>query len=367
MDTFLKSIRNNTTELVALGIITATIALVPVSFAEDVGTTQAQQETINKLYSQSPSTVALNNERLKEVIEDAVTGLAEIDSSRSEIEQAERALSNGNTQLAIALYRADANRKKEIGEEALQAAAASFRRLGALIFLNYDERDNARIAYLRSLDLWPDNIDAWNQLGFIQNITGPSLKAIEAFEQVSRLSETSDNQQSWSAIRLGTLGTVYQYRGERDRAIELYEQALAINQTLDRKEGIANNYSNLADTMQFVDTDQGIELTEKALEIYQEIGHELGIAASYDRLGFFHREQGDIEQIMEFYEKSAEINQARGDKRAVSGTYVNMAYVYFTQGNIVRVRELQEKSIDTGFPNASAYQTYLEDLSGQSK
>jgi len=198
----------------------------------DVTLIKTQQAIVDKLVDQLSADDQLNNEQVREAIADAVSGLAETDGEPSDIERAEQALADGKTELAMDLYRADALSKLEQGEAQLQAAAASYRRLGALAYL--DDSDTVLEAYQIAVSLWPDDTDAWNQLGNLYGLDGELDD------------ETFDFRETMIAKGYANLGLIYQSSGELDRAIELLEKALVIDKELGYKDVIASDYANLA-------------------------------------------------------------------------------------------------------------------------
>ena len=229
---------------------------------------EKKQARIDELVSRLPEAA---NEQIREAIADAAISLSETDSDPSDVERAEQALDEGNTQLAKALYLADAEKKQAEGQAHLQASASSYRRLGALAFL--DDTTAALEAYEKAVDLWPDDIVAWNQLGHLYHRIGKLEDAIDVYERVGTLAKSTDNQLIWSAISHGNLGIVYQKKGDLDRAIELYEQSLAIEKELGRKEGMASDYGNLGIVYQTKgDLDRARAAWEKALVLFDGLG-----------------------------------------------------------------------------------------------
>lgn len=311
---------------------------------QDVETIKALQATIDKLVDRVPVADQQTNDQIREVISDAVTGLHKTDSDLLDIERAEQALDDGDTELAKILYRADAEMKKQEGKVKLQDATASYRRLGALAFL--DDTKEAFDAYLKAVDLWPEDIVAWNQLGRLYDRIGQLDNAIDAYGRVGNLASTTDDPEKWSAISLGNLGNVYRSRGDLDRAIELYEQSLAISEALGRLDGIANSYANLGIIYKTKgDLGRAIELHEKSLAINEALGRLGSMAMDYSNLGTVYRIMGDFDRAIKLYEQSLAIEKKLGHKEGIASDYTNLGIVYQIKGDLIRAEELYEKSL----------------------
>jgi len=125
----------------------------------------------------------------------------------------------------------------------LQEAAQSYRRLGALAYLN--DTIAALKAYLNSVDVWPDDIQVWNYLGHMYWRMDKLEQAIEAYSTVGHLSDSTYVPQVWTVITLGNLGIVHKTQGKLDKAVAMHEKAPEIDTELSRKDGMATTYGNL--------------------------------------------------------------------------------------------------------------------------
>src|SRR5215208_6257460 len=79
------------------------------------------------------------------------------------INEALARLKQGNTTAAEEIFQAIANRRAASLAANSQAAAAAYRHLGALAYLN--DKQKALDAYRRAAKLDPDNAEGWHQLG----------------------------------------------------------------------------------------------------------------------------------------------------------------------------------------------------------
>jgi len=154
------------------------------------------------------------------------------------IAQALSMLKKGQTKEAAAIFQAVAERN----EKDIKKAAAAYRHLGALAFL--DDTQEALAAYRRATELEPDNAEGWNQLGHLLRRVGELDEAEAAYRKVKTLGE-SKNDEPLIAVASGNLGLVYQTRGDLAKAEAMYQKALALDEALGSKEGMANQYGNL--------------------------------------------------------------------------------------------------------------------------
>ncbi len=165
------------------------------------------------------------------------------------------------------MYKADAENKAAAGEAKLQAAAESYRRLGALAFL--DDTAAALEAYEKAVDAWPDDIRAWNQLGQLLLRIGDSYGAEEAYQTVLELGE-KQNDSEWRARAYNNLGIVYETQRHFDEAEARYRRALEIEDVLRSPKGLAATYGNLGNLFLAQDKlDQAEEFYNKALSSYE--------------------------------------------------------------------------------------------------
>lgn len=254
-------------------------------------TIDAQQATIDRLLGQHPGKV---DEQTRDIIADAVTGLPQIDSDSSDIKRAEQALANGKIELASALYRTDAEKKRIQGYKQLQAAAASYRRLGALAYLV--DTSQAIEAYKEAVSLWPEDIEAWNQIGLLYLRMGKFPDALDSFGKLIELACTN-SQNKYLAWGYGNQGNVYLNAGQLDQAYKNFENARIFEEKRltsasgeeernDALAGVARCEGSLAN-IKLAEKDflGSIQHSEKALKIYKELNDQFGIANQLGRLG----------------------------------------------------------------------------------
>ena len=137
-------------------------------------------------------------------------------------------LAEGKTDEAAARYESDLR-------QAAGQAIEKLRRKGAL-FAPFDTHI-AKEAYERLLALAPNDLDARNELGTLLMRLGELAAAEAAYQAVF---DGADGDKTAQAAALGNLGIIAQTRGDLDAAEDYLKRSLEIDETLGRKEGMAN-------------------------------------------------------------------------------------------------------------------------------
>ncbi|MCI5116049.1 MAG: tetratricopeptide repeat protein [Candidatus Electrothrix sp. AW1] len=249
------------------------------------------------------------DEQIKALTE-TIQALTKADAPAKDINAALRALEQGNTKQAKAIFAQVLQTKEAQGRKANKEAAAAARHLGALAYMNSPQE--ALGHYRKAVQLDPDNAVGWNQLGNLLDRTGELVQAEEAFRKVLALAEAHQDQEKQAAA-LGNLGLVYQTRGELDKAEEMYRKGLELDKALGRKEGMAINYGNLGLVYQTRgELDKAEELYRKALKLNEALGHKEYMAANYGNLGSLYATRGELDKAEELWKKSLGLYQEMG-------------------------------------------------------
>ena len=144
-------------------------------------------------------------QELSKTLAEAVNSLAQ--QPGPGIDEALTQLTQGNTAAAKAVFQ----RVIQAEAPAVKEAAAAWRHLGALAFL--DDTEETLSAYRRATELDPENADGWTQFGHLLRRNGELQAAESAYQKVSELGESSSDR-SLLAIAYGNLGIIYKIRGE---------------------------------------------------------------------------------------------------------------------------------------------------------
>ena len=245
-----------------------------------------------------------------------------------------------------------------------------------LVALN---REIAAVAYLRGeietcetaldeiLRALPDDMDALNRMGHIQDLRGDLGQAEKNYQRVLELSVLDDHQEG-QAVALGNLGNIYWTRGDLDKAEEMYRKALEINEQLGRREGMAIQYGNLGLVYQTRgEVGKAEEMYRKALEINEELGHKEGIAINCGNLANVYQIRSEFDKAEEMHRKSLEIHEELGCREGMAANYGNLGLVYESRRQLDEAREFWTKArdlyADIGIPDKVAQvEGWLEEL-----
>ena len=217
-------------------------------------------------------------EEVKKGIAAAVTALA-----KSGKEAALEALKRGETRAADEALAEKIGELEEARGVAGREAADLYRQRGAIAFL-HDTQAALRF-YVKATELDPDDAEGWNVLGLLQLRAGYLDAAIENFERVLALGNSTADQAIVAAAK-DNLGIVYRTRGDLDEAEAMHKKALALDEALGRKQGMASAYGNLGNVYA---TRGGLadacSYWNIALNLYREVGMGREIAEIESRIG----------------------------------------------------------------------------------
>ncbi|MCI5126014.1 MAG: tetratricopeptide repeat protein [Candidatus Electrothrix sp. AR5] len=288
--------------------------------------------------------LSTKDEQIKALTE-AVTALAKADAPPKSVNDALRALEQGDTEQAQAIFVEVLRSKEAEGQQANKEAAAAARHLGALAF-NGDTKA-ALAAYQKSVQLDPNNAEGWNQLGKLFNRTGELAQAEEIFRKVLALGEAHQNQEK-QAVAYGNLGNMHYIRSDLGKAEEMHKKALALHESLGNNAGMAINYGNLGEIYRIHgELDKAEEMHWKALEFDKALGNKKGMAYQYGNLGnVYYTQRGELDRAEEMYSKSLKISSALGLKEVTANQYGNLGNVYQTRGELDLAEEMYRKALE---------------------
>jgi tetratricopeptide (TPR) repeat protein len=187
----------------------------------------------------------------------------------------------------------------------------------------------------------PDVLAREAQLRYQQARWDEALQILEPLWQAHE--QLSDGLTSMLA---GTLGLVYEKKGEWERAIEFYQKDLAIAEKLGYLHGLAQTYGNLGEVYRMNgEWARAIEFYQKGLDIFEKLGDLHDLATTYMNLGLVYAAKGEWERAIEFYQKALDIFEKLGDLHRLAQTYNNLGEVYRMKGEWARASEFHQQSL----------------------
>jgi tetratricopeptide (TPR) repeat protein len=211
--------------------------------------------------------------------------------------------------------------------------------------------DQASVMYQRVLQLGDlSNEDLWRSVGYgslgvIYQTRGELGRAEEMHKKSLVISERIGRQEGM-ANQYGNLGVIHQMRGELDRAEEMHKKSLAINEQLGRKEGMADQYGDLGLVYRKRgELDRAEEMHQKSLAIEKQLGRKEGIASDYGNLGLIFQLRGEFDRAEEMHKKSLALNEQLGRKEGMAVTYGNLGIIYGKLGDMDRAEDMLKKSL----------------------
>src|SRR5215208_6931919 len=209
-------------------------------------------------------------------------------------------LKQGKTKAAEGIFQTIAHRKEGSIAANRKEAAAAYRHLGALAYLNDPQK--ALDAYRRATALDPDNAAGWNRLGQLFYRTGEPSKAETAFRRVLSLCR-AQNDRFLLAMAFNDLGVIYKTRGDLDQAEAIHCKSLEIDKVLGNKAGMAADYANLGTIYQTRgELEHAEAMYDKSFESNKALGRKGGMAYAYANLGVVYKKRGNLDQAEAMYQ-----------------------------------------------------------------
>ena len=231
-------------------------------------------------------------------------------------------LARGDKEKAISAFSRILEREKASGKGAFKKAADAARFLGAMLF--EIDTHKASEAFREAVELDPEAIDGWNELGILLMRRGELDSALSVLRKAERLGRTKGRNDA-AAQALTNIGEIYRITGQIKESIEVQEAALAINNSIQNSEGIAANYSNLG-LLQWKlgNFRMSEDLLKKALLIEKDSDNRPGMASDYGNLGVLYLTLGNVERsnqrlliAEDMLEKAIEIDESLGRRAEV--------------------------------------------------
>ena len=193
------------------------------------------------------------------------------------------------------------------------------------------QMDQAIAAYLRAIDLNPNNTGAYNNRGIAYGVKDELDRALEDFDKAIELNPKL-------ADAYNNRGNAYRIKGEFDRAFEDFDKAIELNPKLaDAYNGRGAAYREKCEF------DRALEDFDKAIELDPEL------AETYNNRGIAYRIKGEFDRALEDYNKAIELNPK------LAGVYVNRGDAYSAKGEFDRALEDYNKAIELNPKLAEVY------------
>jgi len=227
---------------------------------------------------------------------------------------------------AIALVETDLGRTKEAiqaYQNAIELAPeqiSPWNNLGNL-YRKLEQHEEALAAFQKAIEQNATDVVSWNGLGDLYHILGRNDDAIYAFLKATELSP--DYALSWSG-----LGTSYSNEGRLDDALAAHQKALEI----DRR--TINSWLGLGDIYRLQENSENAKM---AYQIAIEIDPKN--ARAWNELGIVCYNTGAYDEAIRAYTKAIDLDYDCGQ------LYSNLATIYVNQGRLAEVIPLLQKGI----------------------
>lgn len=226
----------------------------------------------------------------------------------------------------------------------------------ALVQTSMGKIDEAIRSYESALDLTPEHIFPWSNLGNLYNKSDRHDKALGAFHKAITIDPK--NAISWNG-----LGDVYVKLGKADDAIMAYQKAIEfVPNFANPWNGLGNVYASMGHTETAINAYQKtIELnrnlinpwiclgsifykqgrSDDALKTFRKaVELDPGNARIWNELGSIYFNAGDYVQAAAAYNKAIELDPGFGMP------YCNLAFTYTHQGRYAEAIPLYQRSIE---------------------
>lgn len=279
---------------------------------------------------------------LEEAKQRADSAEAVIDKLRTELAQEK----NENEKLAT---------QKEYSVASNSLSASDYFQRGYNAY-EIKDLDNAILNYEQAIELAPNYIQAYNNLGVAYEHKGETAKAIPLYEKAIEL-----NPQL--SVAYNNLGNIYCVKGEIDKAISFFEKAVELDPKYSEAyNGLGNAYQEKGDI------DKAIPQYEKAIELnpnYSEAYNDMGLAyyhqgnldkaipsiekaidlnpedaSAYFNLGLAYKKKGDLDKAIQYFEKAIQLDPTD------PSTYINLGNAYEDNGDSDKKIECYRKAVD---------------------
>ena len=205
-----------------------------------------------------------------------------------------------------------------------------------------------------------------NTLGGVYQKQGDFNRAIQTFLQSYQLLvEVADER--GQAMVLNSLGGVYQRQGKFDEAVQAFQKSAIIEEEINNQRGQAMVLNSLGGVYQRQGKfDEAVQAFQKSAIIEEEINNQRGQAMVLNSLGGVYQRQGKFDEAVQAFQKSYELLVSVADERGQAMVLNSLGGVYQRQGKFDEAVQAFQKSaiIEEEINNQRGQAMVLNSLGG---
>jgi tetratricopeptide (TPR) repeat protein len=172
---------------------------------------------------------------------------------------------------------------------------------------------------------------AWNNIGYLANISGRYDTALVYYLKSVKMMETVGDKKGEADI-LFNIGDGYQRKGEIPAAIQYYFKCLKRREEIRDEIGIATVLNNLGFTYRNMgDLSTAAMFYDKSFKIYEKLGDAGGTMIALGNVGTLLANQGDVGKAMEKFNQCLKIAESVNDIRSIAHYYVHIGVIFYGQ------------------------------------
>ncbi len=189
-----------------------------------------------------------------------------------------------------------------------------------------------------------ENYEVINSIGSQAYTWGELEQALYAWSHL--LERTKDKDKEWESIAIGNIGIIYEIQGELDKALEYCGKALELNEELERKKGMAANYTNTGYSYRIKgELEKALRYHMKALEMAEVLEEKEVMAANYVGIGNVYGTKGEFKEALEHFKNALKLYEKLGRKEGIAVVFRNIGTVYAIKGELEKALEYLENAL----------------------
>ena len=209
----------------------------------------------------------------------------------------------------------------------------------------YFHEQQLALAKKLSIKLW--QADAYQQMGYVLDISGNFPKSFEAFSEALKIASDSTNENSnwhvWKfsnsksfhearmailAMTYHDMGNLYGSVGEEEKQRLYYEEALKIGEAIQNGKILSLGYSSVAG---FYSPDSAIAFLKKSLYYSNEFDYKKFQGNDYGQIARLYYNKGNKDSAIIYARASIESNLLQDNQRNLVYSYLGASYFYNSQ------------------------------------